>query len=452
MTVGQVMGWFDYDLLQVSVDVDEWLEQEEQGRKQQELAQKQLVVTGEDHIPKQYTVWGKTPEGLLVAGTQSSAQTVILVGAVGTGKTQGSTLMREGAHLPELAGVTTMGERVRTVTLMPDCHKGQGRIPLLCGLYPNPYPEQWQVLRQVYGVRLAEALAAFPYVNIAVLPGKSQRYRERYPELVEAGRFRLHEIGFHQEEQTAFFYRLLLSVGTEGGGKVRTQSRAVLDSIIANLGVGRDPERVLAEFKRAKLQGVGAVSEQIKFIRLLTSKNGRHLIDFLEDPMPWAVLLESEDLGPGQILPLEIAMLAALSKRLRSGGNPLRWYIFHEMVKQLLHDIVAPYLIERGAEVRHDVCSHLFETQEIQFMPKALVSLATGIIHSRGVSPEDYHRVQALFQSFRGVPFPVIGGLPDREAYFGFQRVSDPLLRGRAFRVRLRPSAVWAGGETIRVG
>ena len=328
------------------------------------------------------------------------------------------------------------------MTLMPDCHKGQGRIPLLCGLYPNPYPEQWRVLRQVYGVQFAEALAAFPYVNLAILPGTAERYRQRYPELVEAGRIGLHEIEFAPQEQTAFFYRLLLSRGDRGQRQGADAGAERAGEHHRQPGGGAGPGAGVGGVQEGEAAGGGGGAGADQVHPAADQQDGRHLIDLLEDPAPLAVVLESDDLGPGLILPLEVAILSALSKRLRSGGNPLRWFIFHEMVKQLLHDIVAPYLIESGARGAARGVLVLVRDAADRVHAEAAGVAGDGDRaqpwgEPAGLSP----RCRRCSRCSSRVPFRLIGGLPDRQAYMGFQRVSDPRLRGLAFPVRLRPSA-----------
>ena len=164
-----------------------------------------------------------------------------------------------------------------------------------------------------------------------------------------------------------------------------------------------------------------------------------------------SVILESRDVGPNCLLPLEVAMFSAFSGVLRDGTNPLRWIIVHEMVKQGLHELVAPYLVESGTDVRHFMTSYLFETQKISFLPTALVGLATGIIHFKGIDQQDYRRLQELFCAFQHLPFKYISELPDGVAFMAFLKVSDPQLANRVIKVYFRPSATWAGGETMRV-
>lgn len=86
---------------------------------------------------------------------------------------------------------------------------------------------------------------------------------------------------------------------------------------------------------------------------------------------------------------------------------------------------------------------------QISFLPRAYVAMASGIIVYRLTNEEDYRRIQALWASFRKIPFDEIANLPDGVAYVAFHHVSDPKLRGKAFKVRLRPTATWAGGETL---
>ena len=244
----------------------------------------------------------------------------------------------------------------------------------------------------------------------------------------------------------------MLSMGTEGNGKPRTQARTVIDSIIGHLGLGRTPELGLNEMKKAKIIGEAGFHWQMKFIKEITTKDGEFLIDNLNDTSPLIIILESQDFGADCILPLEVAMWAVLMGRLRNGTHPHRWILVPEMAKQGLHEIVAPFMIENSAEVRHGVVSWYIETQQIGFLPDALIGLATGIIHFKGVNQKDYRRVQELFCAFQKLPFHYISELPVGVGFMAFLKVSDPALCNRVIKVIFRPTATWAGGETMRVG
>ena len=162
--------------------------------------------------------------------------------------------------------------------------------------------------------------------------------------------------------------------------------------------------------------------------------------------------MESRYLGPRRLLSLEVAVMAALSAILRDGSNPLRWFIMHELGKQALHEVVAPYLIERAAEVRHNVCSYYLETQQTSFLPKELVALCTGILQCKTTNQQDYQLLQQLFYAFQGIPFKHVAELVPGCAFLGFQHASDAMFRNQAFWTQLRATATWAGGETVLLG
>jgi hypothetical protein len=282
-----------------------------------------------------------------------------------------------------------------------------------------------------------------------VLPGQKAAFEARYPHLGERGLV-VHELGFHPEEQGSLFYRMMLSVGTQGNGKVRTQGRTLIEGIIGNLGPGRDPQRILQELEQAKFKGLNekAVREQMKLIERVTTRE-EHLRDHLLKDAPLLFVLESKDHGPEQMLPLEVAIMATLSGVLRDGSNPLRWMILHEMVKQGLHEVVAPYLIENAAQIRHGMVSYYLETQTLDRLPSQVVALATGLLQFYTGNQEDYERARRLFSAFMEVLYREIKELPKGSLYLGFNRASDPRYRSRAFRMEGRPSATWAGGESM---
>ena len=109
------------------------------------------------------------------------------------------------------------------------------------------------------------------------------------------------------------------------------------------------------------------------------------------------------------------------------------------------------YLKEVTAELRHRPCSYFLEAQLISSLPPDVVSLATGVLQFRGTSQQDYRKLQELYAEFRGVPFSQVAAQGRGMAYGAFRRATDPALVARAQPLILRPSASWAGGETLSV-
>jgi hypothetical protein len=337
---------------------------------------------------------------------------------------------------------------VRTISFEVDFRQGQTRRSSLCGILPNPYVNQRQYLRDRFGF---SSLLHYAYINVLVLKGRVEATREYLQETYpnDHERFRVYEIGFDTSEQTNQFYHLLLPFGTEANGKVRTQGRMHVDSVIGYRGMGNHPSLLLEDMLKAKLPGVNeaALRAQMKFIIDHTTP-GRPLNDILLDPWPIVVLLESRFLGPGHLIPLEVAIMAALSEELRDGTNPLRWYFLHEMGKQGMHEVVEPYLLDGAANLRHQMCSYYIETQQIGWLPRSLISPATGILQFKGASLQDYKLLQELYYGF-DVPFRHIAELQPGQAIAVLRRASNPAYAGRGLHIYLRPTVTWAGGETL---
>ena len=379
--------------------------------------------------------------------TLAVAQMLIACGLQGTGKSHAAALLRETVHLL-LPGLGRMEAPGKTISFEVDFNKGHTRRCSLSGIYPNPYPAHRQKLKSIFDF---DQVAAFPQIDVLVMPGQTARYRKEFQEVYgeEHERFNLMEMGFDPHEMGSQHYGLLLPIGTKGNGEVQTQGRALLDAIIGNLGLGRHPDVILAELKKAKFPGVNqaAFMAQFQLLRELTTP-GQYMIDRLKGKNPLVSLMESKVLGPRRLLSVEVCIMAALSAVFRDGSDPLRLFILHELGKQALHEVVAPYLIECAAEVRHNTCSYFLETQQAGFLPKALVALCTGILQSKTTSQADYRILQDLFYAFQHVPFHEIANLLPGSAYVGFHHANDPQYRDRAFRTEYRPTATWAGGET----
>ena len=426
-------------------------EQERLAEERQKVAETRILVVGDDRISTLYSKVGTLLNGRHAAISMAVAQVLIAIGLQGTGKTQGAALLRETVHLL-LPGLGRMTRGGKTVSIEVDFNSGQTRRSSLSGIYPSPYPEHRERLKGIFGF---DQIVAFPQIDVIVLPGTAPHYRKEFQKVYdeEHERLVLHELAMDPSEQDSLFYRLMLPMGTKGNGQTQTQARTLLDSIIGNLGVGCHPDRILQEFVRAKFPGVNeaAFRSQFQLIKNITTP-GQFLIDRLNGDNPQVLLMESRYLGPRRLLSLEVAVMAALSAILRDGSNPLRWFILHELGKQALHEVVAPYLIERTAEVRHNVCSYYLETQQTGFLPKELVALCTGILQCKTTNQQDYQLLQQLFYAFQGIPFKQVAELPPGCAFLAFQHASDPMFCNQAFFAHLRPTATWAGGETMLVG
>ena len=250
---------------------------------------------------------------------------LIACGLQGTGKTQGAVLLREIIHLL-MPGLGVMLEPGKSCSFEVDFNKGQTRRCSLSGIYPSPYPEHRQQLKDRFDF---DKMASFPQIDVMVLPGTADLYRKEFQQTYdeEHERLKLFEMGFDPSEMGSLFYRLMLPIGTKGNGQARTQARSLIESIIGNLGVGCHPDRILEEFIKAKFPGVNqpAFRAQFKLIKDLTTP-GQYMIDRMNSKNPLVTLMESRVLGPDRILSLEVAIMSALSAILRDGSNPLRWF------------------------------------------------------------------------------------------------------------------------------
>ncbi len=428
----------------------EWEEEQQQIEEQKKLTQSRILILGDDAISSHYSKIGTILCGRHVAISMVVAQVIIAVGLQGTGKTQGAALLRETLHLP-LPGLGVVPQGKKSISFEVDFNKGSTRRCSLSGIFPSPYPEHRQQLKGLFDF---EQIVAFPKIDVMVLPGQIDHYRSQFQNVYgeQHERLILHEMGFDPSEMNSLFYRLMLPIGTRGNGQAHTQARSLLDSIIGNMGLGCHPEKLFAEFIKAKFPGVNqaAFRAQFELIKKLT-RPGEYMIDRLKGNAPLVVLMESRNLGPQRLLSLEVAIMAALSAILRDGSHPLRWFFMHELGKQALHEIIAPYLIERAAEVRHNECSYYLETQQTGFLPRELVALCTGILQCKTTNQLDYQLLQQLFYAFQGIPFRHIAELRPGSAYMAFHQANDPAFRDRAFLAHLRATATWAGGETLRM-
>src|SRR5579883_2439684 len=219
---------------------------------------------------------------------------------------------------------------------------------------------------------------------------------------------------------------------------------------MANHGVGHPPKKPLDALLKAKLPGVNARfwGNQFEFIEGMTSRD-EHAINVLDEEALVVVLLEGLDLGPDRIVPIEVALLHALSQR--TASDPHRWFILHELAKRIKNEELARILLEAVGEVRHRPISYLLETHFIGELPPELVQKMSGILLFKCPSRKDFQKLQELCWMYSGVDFNRISTLPRGVCYGAFRTATDPLLMRVAQELNIRPSTVWAAGETQRV-
>src|SRR5579883_107427 len=219
---------------------------------------------------------------------------------------------------------------------------------------------------------------------------------------------------------------------------------------MANHGVGHPPKKLLDALLKAKLPGVNArfLGNQFTLIEGLTSA-GEHARSVLDEEALVVVLLEGLDLGPDRIVPIEVALLHALSQR--TASDPHRWFILHELAKRIGNEELVRLLLEATGELRHRPISWLLETHYIKQLPAELVQKMSGILQFKCTSHEDFQKLKELCWMFRGVDFERISRLPRGVCYGAFRTATDPLLMRTAQELNIRPSTVWAKGETQQV-
>jgi hypothetical protein len=316
------------------------------------------------------------------------------------------------------------------------------------GFAPNPYEDQWDILRNEYGI---------DYKNRAYLEGtllcfqsSVERYRKKYAPYVERG-LEIAPLKMNPVEMGNFTYMALLSGGLGEVLKERPAWRTTLESIIADLGPKALPEKVLERMRKAKVPHkiLCGLEEQMKLLRELCSEH-EYVTDRLKKAGPVIVQLEDQMMGPNLILPVEAAVMNALSRPLRDGTDPFRWLIIDEFNQQMWCPVMIELLMEIGTMMRHRPISVFAAAQRATGLPPGLAGLVTLVAQFHTPSPWEFKRAQELFGVLAGMSYRQIAPLGLGQAVVGAVLSTVREYTEQAQWAQFRPSILWTAGETTR--
>lgn len=140
-------------------------------------------------------------------------------------------------------------------------------------------------------------------------------------------------------------------------------------------------------------------------------------------------------------------MFRGLRRVLRDGTHPMRWLIGDEYNKLAHNAVIIDAHREAGQERRHHPVSLVLNGQRISGMDPAFVSQATIFMAFRTQSQIEIRALQRAFNPFSRIPDRVFAKLALGECLIG-----ATLSTGRKdiYRVKIRPTLLHAGGETLR--
>src|SRR5262249_10613924 len=149
----------------------------------------------------------------------------------------------------------------------------------------------------------------------------------------------------HPSEMAHFGYGVFFGGGLETAGPSKAAARGLLEGVLAWKGADATPAVLRAEIERSRIDArvKGTLLVQMKVLEKLVSP-AHHLADQLSRGGPLLVQLESRYLGPDQVLPLEAALLNALSRPLRDGTDPHRWFLLDELTVHTMNPATERFL------------------------------------------------------------------------------------------------------------
>jgi hypothetical protein len=368
---------------------------------------------------------------------------MIIIGAQGFGKSHLSILLAEGASL-DLPGINQLGAlgASHVWTFVNEWRRRKANRQALYGVCPNPLQDEVAYLREVFGYF---GNAAHVRLVAVVLPGTRERYVRELPDLIERGLI-IVEGYMHPEEMTPSSYVMLLNNGTQELGRDKPRWMDYIEQMIAQEGTGLHPRR-LRRVLEAKKIGTETLFKQLEVMEMFMSE-GERIRAHLGDRALRAVFMESTTVARDLLLPIQVVMMNAL----RAGTTEDMHLILiqEEGNKALENAAVREAMINWAAEVRHDVVTTVLSGQTTKHIPPELWSLVTVGALFYVPSPEEYRKLQAMVGPLQAVSYKQVKELGLGMALMWAVWVNDQRYRNQVVNARLRPSCVWAGGETRR--
>jgi hypothetical protein len=369
-----------------------------------------------------------------------------MLGGQGWGKSYLQALIREACHL-RLDGINRVLKPVRTLTLSAAWELGQNNLQFLRGLDSNPDPEQWDYLRRVLGVDVAQEDAAFSGMGILCLPGMEGYYQGALRDLLGRG---LEIIpALQSEEEMAANMGMLLGVGAKSSGP-KPKHEEFLEARLAHLGPAAVPRRLIEDIKPAKIDGraKAALLAKLSYYDRMTTDKG-DLGSVLKKDMPLWLLFESSFLPRDLLLPLQLAVASTLCRKLRELGLQM-WIFLDELGKYAMSEEAALFFKRLAAEVRHGLISLCAGGQTMADLPPGFGALAMNSFLFNVGSPLELAKWKETMGGYGEVRHDKVLLMEAGDVLFRTARCNRREGVQKAHFMYLRPSCVDAGGESVR--
>ena len=401
-----------------------------------------IVVLGERTRPRYYFLIGSTRDGTLIAVSAETAQISLIIGAPHSGKTHLCRVAAESLtqHLP---GLSTLTQPQRAIQSEVEFGRSRGRRQCLSGFRLNENEEQRRVLREVYGY-YASGNEAYRRSTLMVLPEHVEATKKDLAPEVERGLV-IRPAVLHPRELGVSGYQALLSNGRDAAGRSATESH--LAGLIASKGPDALPQDILSGIDVLDPRVRPGLAQRLKLMEPLV-QHGPWMSDCLQNPGPVFMILESTTMPQDLLLPFQAVSMASLGRPLSDGSDPYRWLFVDERAKLAHNAIIAQTDRTQSREHRHGRTAVCANAQEVSSFDEAFISNATIVAIGKMNNQNEIKLAQTYYGPLRDVSMNQFMSLENGEFI-----IAAPNNTGKhqVYRVKIRPTVLHAGGETLRL-
>lgn len=388
---------------------------------------------------------GVDSNGLLIAVTAQTSQTIAILGNTGMGKSHLEKVFAEGASLC-LEGLSTLSAPQHVIAYELDYHSGRTRRQFLSGYRPNSSEEERAYLRETFDYR-GEGDEAYHDGIVLTLPESVAQLRGEL-EYEQSRGLQVRPLVLGPQDLNMAAYRVLLSSARGVSGSERPRHMADVEAMISKYPDGCPPKKLMEDVQQSALRTdvKRSVLAQLELLaRLYDEKH--QLCENLSEPQPLLVLLETTTLSQDVLLPLQTVIDAGLSRPSPGQRDLLRWHLADEFNKMASNEVVSDQSQVSAQERRHRRDSRVYVCQRPGGLSPAFLGQASIVICFRLTSKREIRALKDSVAAFANVPDEVFFNLREGECLIAAYQSSG---EAQVYRVRIRPTVTYAGGESLQ--
>mgnify|MGYP002381983671 CR=1 FL=1 len=237
----------------------------------------------------------------------------------------------------------------------------------------------------------------------------------------------------------------LVSNGRDAAGRSATESH--LAGLIASKGPDALPQDILSGIDVLDPRVRPGLAQRLKLMEPLV-QHGPWMSDCLQNPGPVFMILESTTMPQDLLLPFQAVSMASLGRPLSDGSDPYRWLFVDERAKLAHNAIIAQTDRTQSREHRHGRTAVCANAQEVSSFDEAFISNATIVAIGKMNNQNEIKLAQTYYGPLRDVSMKEFMSLENGEFI-----IAAPNNTGKhqVYRVKIRPTVLHAGGETLRL-